>query len=754
MTTRRAVLIAAASAAGVLLVGYALWPSRWRRRADALLPKPGERFVAHWLTIADDDTVTLYVPHCEMGTGTFTALAQMAAEELDAEWRTMRTQTAPAERLFANGALAEGFVLAERHMTRASVPAFLQGAVAGTFGAIAAHIDLQTTGGSSAVRMTGVYGVRVAAAAARELLIKAAAARLEVPVPELETVASRVVHRPSGRSLRFGELAAAAARYEPRSNPELKPRGRYRLVGRDVARLDIPDKVNGALRYGIDIDLPGMRYGAIRIAPVFGGRLVSVDEADVAQRRGIERVLRLEDAVVVIADRFWRARDAVNALTPVFDGGAHATVSSQILRVRQREALKGGPPKRETIGAGAEALAGGAALIERLYEVPYLAHAPLEPVNATALFEPPRRLTVWAGTQDALGARGFCAKLAKLHERDVTVHQQPSGGAFGRRLPGHWNFLEYVVRTAMAVPHVPVKLIFTREQDLQHDYYRPHVTSRMRAVLGGDGTPLAWVNDYTTGDEANDEAHILYAVPNQAYGAVKVASPVPTGPWRSVEASWHGFFTESFIDELAHAAHEDPLTYRLRLLKDKPRHAATLTLAADKAGWGSALPAGRGRGIALVESFGTIVAQVAEVEVRAAGELKVHRITCAADCGMAVNPDGFKAQVEGGIVFGLSAALYGEITLEGGAVVQRNFPQYEMVRLADCPQIEVHIQESDAPLGGAGEPGTPPVAPCITNAIFAATSVRIRELPVVGQPLIRMRLSTRPASAGPRSQRA
>jgi len=283
----------------------------------------------------------------------------------------------------------------------------------------------------------------------------------------------------------------------------------------------------------------------------------------------------------------------------------------------------------------------------------------------------------------------------------------------------------------MAVPDVPVKLIFTREEDTQHDYYRPSVTSRFRGALDAEGAPLAWVNDYTTLDGADDEAHILYRVPHQAYGAVKVASPVPAGAWRSVEYSWHAFFVESFIDELANEARRDPLEYRRMLLSDKPRHLAVLNLAAAKAGWGAPLAAGCGRGIALVECFGTIVAQVAEVEVGTSSPPRVRRITCAVDCGVVVNPDGLRAQVQGGIVFGLSAALYGAITLERGAVVQQNFPDYPVIRLADCPDIDVHIIESNSTIGGGGEVGVPAVAPAVVNAIFAATGVRLRELPVV-----------------------
>jgi isoquinoline 1-oxidoreductase beta subunit len=728
--SRRKVLLGGTAAAGALVVGYALWPSGRLKHADRLAAQSGERFLAYWIKIADDDMVTVVIPHCDMGTGIFTALLQMAAEELGADWDKTRAETASPDPLFANGALVEGFALSQGGMTRDSIPAFLQGSVFAAGNRLAQFMDIQVTGGSSAVRITGVYGVRVAAAAAREMLIAAAADRLKAPLDTFHTAGSRVIHKPSGQSFRFGELAAAASRYSPSSHPILKPRSQYTLVGKAVPRIDIPAKVNGATLYGIDLQVPGMQYAAIKISPVFGGKLLSVNESSIAGNPGIKKIIQLDDAVIVVADRFWRAQRAADTLETLFSDAGNAAVSSNGIRERHLEALNQQSIKYEfSLGKGAKALQNQTA-VERVYQVPYLAHAAMEPVNATALYKAEGTLEVWAGSQDGLGSRGFCAKAARLHLDQVTFHLLPSGGAFGRRLPGLWNFLTYAVQAAMALPGTPVKLIFTREQDLRHDYYRPNVTSRFKATLNEDGTPAAWVNEYTTDDGSSAEAHILYDVANQAYGAVKVVTPVPVGPWRSVESSWHGFFIESFVDELAHQAQRDPLDYRRALLKHKPRHRAVLDLAAEKAGWDVPLASGRARGIAMVECFGTIVAHVAEVEVAADGDLRVHRITCAVDCGMAVNPDAFKAQVEGAIVFGLSAALYGEITLAQGAVEQQNFPNYPLVRLADCPAIEVHLKESDAPLGGGGEPGTPPVAPAVTNAIFAATGIRIRELPI------------------------
>jgi isoquinoline 1-oxidoreductase subunit beta len=733
--TRRKFLIGSATAGGALIVGYALWPSRRLGRANLLDAKSGERFLANWIKIADDDRITVVVPHCDMGTGIFTSLSQMAADELDADWTKVHAETAPSDPLFANGPLAEGFLFEMGKMKQDSVPGFLQGTTANSVRAIAAFMDVQTTGGSSAVRFTGVYGMRVAGAAVREMLIKAAAARMNAPADTFRTEKSQVIHKTSGRSFRYGELAAEAAAYKPSSRPQLKSKSEFQFIGKPVARLDIPSKVNGSAKYGIDTEVPDLCYAAIEISPVFGGKLVSVNEASIANQRGVKKVVRLDDAVVVVADRFWRARDSLAALQPVFDHGGNGDVSSKTIRDSHLSALQNGKIKKDkTTGKGADALQ-NRTVIERVYNVPYLAHAPMEPVNATVLYKNDGSLEVWSGTQDGLGSRVFCAKAAGIKPEKVTFHLMPSGGGFGRRLPGFWNFLTYAVHTAMAVPGVPVKLIFTREQEMQHDYYRPNVTSRLKAALNPDGLPSVWVNEYTTDENPNGEAHIFYGVPNQAYGTAQVEAHVPTGPWRSVEASWHGFFNESFVDELAHEAKRDPLDYRCALLQDKPRHLATLNLAAEKAGWGTPLQAGWGRGIAITQCFGSIVAHVAEVEITDDGAVKVHRFTTASDCGYAVNPDGFRAQMQSAVVFGLSAVLYGEITIDKGAVVQQNFPDYRMLHLAECPAIDVHISESDAPLGGAGEPGVPAVAPALTNAIFAATGVRIRELPIKNHAL-------------------
>jgi isoquinoline 1-oxidoreductase subunit beta len=492
----------------------------------------------------------------------------------------------------------------------------------------------------------------------------------------------------------------------------------------------VPPKVTGEARFGIDADVPGMLVAAIRRAPVFGASVASVDDAAALGMPGVRQVVTLDDAVAVVADGYWQASQALARVEVQWTTtNADATDTEALFAQFDRDmdaAVAAGREKTDLKKGDARgALARAERVIEATYRVPYLAHTCMEPMNATAHVHD-GGCEIWTGSQNPLGFRQAVAKALGLNAKQVTVHKAYLGGGFGRRA-----FPDYAIQAALVsrAAGAPVKLIWSREEDVRQDLYRPAVTSRFKAGLDGSGRPIAWENQFVDKHEPAEATHVPYAIEHQYVHYADSPTHVPFGPWRSVDHSQHGFFTESFIDEVAHAAGRDPFEFRRDLLAHSPRHRAALELAAERADWYRQRPPGKGRGISLQESFGSIVAQVVEVTATA-GKVTVDRVVCAIDPGFAVSPDGLRAQIESGIVYGLTAALYGEIRIERGAVVQGNFHDYPMLRLAEMPVIETHIITSGAPWGGAGEPGTPGIAPALTNAIFDATGTRIRELPV------------------------
>ena len=717
---RRRFLLGTTVVGGGLLIGYATTRPSKHAVANDTLAANGQSFLTTWLRIDPDNTVTVLVPHSEMGQGVLTSLPMMAADELDADWDLVRVEQAPATDLFANGVLIKGFA----QSMGVSVPGFLDGAI----NKVSEILNIQITGGSSSVRFTGENGMRVAGAAAREMLIKTAAARWEVPESELTARLSHVHHEASGRSATYGELASDAARFEPSPNPRLKEPHEFTLMGKPIQRIDIPAKVDGTAAFGMDARPAGMLYAAVKTSPVFGNKLVSVNSDVALQRRGVVRVVELDDAVAVVADNYWRAKQALAALDIRFEATANDQVSTQSIYAQFDTALQGELNEDVEEGDTPAALAGAATTIDATYRVPYLAHAAMEPMNCTVHFHD-GKADVWTGTQDNLGIRGRVASISGLDENDVTMHMFYLGGGFGRRLPNTTNTIDQATRIAQQFD-VPVQTIWSREEDMQQDYYRPAVTSAFRAGFDANNNLIAWENHYTTKNEPAEAAHPPYSIPNKSIAYADSPTHVPTGAWRSVAHSQHTFFLESFVDELAHKAGKNPYQFRLDLLKDKPRHAAVLKAAAERAGWERNLPEGHAMGIALQESFGSIVAQVAEVSINSDGSVRVHRVTCALDCGRSVNPDTVAAQAESGIIYGLTAALYGEITIANGRVEQTNFNDYEMLRLSDSPEIDVVTIESGAALGGLGEPATPPVGAAVANAVYILTGQRVRELPL------------------------
>jgi len=723
--TRRGFITAGVVGGTALVVGVALRPGNRNQALAPLVSTEGESLLNAWVKIDRDNVVTVIVPHSEMGQGVHSALAQMLADELDARWEDVRILQAPAADEYANYALAKGFLVAGVAIPRVLVPT-----VDGLMMKASELMHLQITGGSLSVRATGVYGMRVAGAAAKELLLTAAAESWQVPVAELAGKDGQVVHAGSGRTSPYAEFAGAAGTLEPPAAPRLKTPDQFTVMGRSVVRPDLLSKVTGAAKFGIDADVPGMKHAAIRRAPVFGATVARVDDAAARSMPGVVQVVKLDDAVAVVADRYWQAQRALAAVTVEWrQTGAERLDSDALFAQFETDmdaAVAAG--KEETdlaIGDARKSLASASRVVEAAYRVPYLAHTCMEPMNATADVRD-GGCDVWTGTQNPLGFRHSIAEALGLEPAKVRVHNAYLGGGFGRRaIP------DYAIQAAQlsAAVGVPVKLIWSREEDIRQDHYRPAVLSRFKAGLDDAGGLVAWENQFVDKHEPGEAPYIPYGVPDQFVHYAESPTHVPFGPWRSVDHSQHGFFTESFIDEVAHAAGRDPYQYRRDLLSDKPRHRTVLDLAAEKAGWDQPLPKGRGRGIALQESFGTLVAQVVEVTVDA-GNVKVDRVVCVVDPGFAVSPDGLTAQMESGIIYGLTAALHGEISIREGAVVQSNFHDYPMVRMDESPLIETHIVASGGAWGGAGEPGTPGIAPALTNAIFKATGTRIRELPV------------------------
>ncbi len=750
---RRNLLLSAAGIGGALLVGWGVMPQRSRLGAgDLMLPTEGEVALNGWIKIAADGTVVLAMPRSEMGQGVHTALAMLVAEELDVQLSQVRIAQSGLDKIYGNVAM---FVASLPFHPRDSEPGH-QTTVVKTgqwvVGKVARELGVVVTGGSSSV--ADAWGpLRLAAATARAQLVGAAAAQWGVPVAQISI--NQGIVTGVGKPGKLGEFAKAAASVSP-GEVTVKAAKDFKLVGTAASRIDVPAKVNGSAQFGIDVRLPGMVYAAVRLSPMLGGAPGAVDSSKALALPGVERVVHLPTlgggtaGLAVIGATSWHAKQGAQALEVQWQQRPAGVLDSAQIEAQLRDAAtKGGGFAFHSRGSVDDAERSASRKVEALYSAPYLAHATLEPMNCTAQVKD-GKVTVWAPTQVPQMARDIAAQVAGVPKEAVTVNVTLLGGGFGRRL--EVDFVAQAVRVAMDCAGRPVQLLHTREEDMTHDFYRPAhaallrgsidangAVSSLRIQSAGDAITPRWFGrafpllagpvdapDKTTAEGLFD---LPYNFATQHMSHTATLSGVPVGFWRSVGHSHNAFFSESFVDELAHATQTDPLEFRRRALAQAPRYLAVLNLAAEKAGWGTRLHAGSARGIALHESFGSVVAQVVEVSIDK-GEPRVHRVVCAIDCGTVVNPGIVAQQVESSVVFGLTAALYGRVDIVQGRVQQTNYPSYRMLSLAQAPKVQTHIMASSSAPTGVGEPALPPLAPAVANAMFALNGVRIRSLPI------------------------
>nr|WP_295085274.1 xanthine dehydrogenase family protein molybdopterin-binding subunit [uncultured Roseateles sp.] len=708
-STRRGFLKSGGSAA--LVIGFALPLSNkvQAAAATAAANQQSNTFAPNaWLRITPDNRITVVCGSAEMGQGVLTSIPMLVAEELDADWKLVSVEQAPAHAAYNN-------------------PMF----------------GMQATGGSTTIRAHWTP-VRQAGAAAREMLVAAAAELWKVDASHLRTERSFVINTLNKKKLAYGALVEAASKQAVPTTPTLKSSADFKILGKPTARLDTPAKVNGQAKFGIDAHIEGMLVAVMARAPFPEAKIKSMDEAKAREVKGVRKIITIPHGVAVLADGYWAAKQGRDALAVQWDLGDKAQLNSAKVSELLNDAANSAGAIAANKGNVKDAAANASSQHSASYEVPYLAHACMEPLNCLAWVKGDE-VTIWAGTQSQGPSQGILSQVAQVTPAKVKVNTMLLGGGFGRRFAPDFTIDATLLSKLSGSP---VKLIYTREDDMAAAYYRPAALVKFEAALDEQGRPSMLRADVASpsimagsgfmklpesgvdSQAVEGLADHLYDIPHQriAYGR---AEPGPqVWFWRSVGHSQNAFFIESFVDELAAAAKADPLQYRLQLLDKHPRAKAVLQAAASKAGWGQPLPAGVKRGIALAESFGSLVAEVAEVSVAADGTPKVHRVVAAVDCGQTVNPQTIARQIEGAIVYGLTAALYGQITLKDGRVEQSNFHDYPVLRMNEMPKVEVHIIPSMAAPGGIGEPGTPPIAPAVTNAIFAATGVRIRKLPI------------------------